>query len=98
MATPSAPDDIAVSHNESEQRFEALVEGQLALCEYQLEGDRMVFTHTFVPSPLRGRGVAQKLVEVALQHARSTNRRVVPACSYVEAFISRRPEFKVLLG
>jgi predicted GNAT family acetyltransferase len=98
MASPAAPDDIAVSHNEPEQRFETLVDGQLAVCEYQLEGDRMVFTHTFVPSQLRGRGVAQKLVEVALKNAMTEKRRVVPACSYVAAFIARRPEFQVLVN
>jgi predicted GNAT family acetyltransferase len=98
MASPSAPDDIAVSHNEAHQRFETLVDGQLAVCDYQLHGDQMIFTHTFVPSQLRGKGIAQKLVEVALQHAQTTKRRVVPQCSYVEAFISRRPEFKVLVN
>lgn len=98
MATPAEPDDICVTHNESENRFETLVNGHLAICEYQLEGDRMVFTHTFVPSQLRGRGIAQKLVEVALRNAMAEKRRVVPACSYVEAFIARRPEFQVLVG
>lgn len=98
MASPAAPDDIAVSHNEAEQRFETLVDGQLAVCEYQLEGERMLFTHTFVPSQLRGRGVAQKLVEVALKYAMTEKHRVVPACSYVAAFISRRPEYQVLVS
>ena len=98
MATPAAPDDIAVSHNESEQRFEAMVDGQLAVCEYQLEGDQMVFTHTFVPSQLRGRGIAQKLVDVALKHAMAEKRRVVPACSYVAVFIARRPEYRGLVS
>lgn len=98
MATPAAPDDIAVKHNEAEHRFETLVDGQLAICEYQLEGDTMNFTHTFVPSQLRGRGIAQKLVEVALETAQQTKRRVVPSCSYVAAFISRRPEFRALVA
>jgi predicted GNAT family acetyltransferase len=98
MALPSAPDGIVVSHNEQEHRFETLVDGQLAVCEYQLEGDRMVFTHTFVPSKLRGRGIAEKLVEVALRSAMADGRRVVPTCSYVAAFIARRPEYQVLLN
>ena len=98
MATPATPEDIVVTHNESENRFESLVGGELAVCEYQLEGDRMIFTHTFVPLQLRGKGVAQKLVEVALKHAMENKRRVVPACSYVEVFIARRPEFQVLVG
>jgi predicted GNAT family acetyltransferase len=97
MATPAAPDDIAVSHNQPEQRFETMVDGQLAICEYQMEGDRMIFTHTFVPSRLRGKGIAQKLVEVALNHAMAGKLRVDPACSYVAAFIERRPEYKVMV-
>ena len=97
MAIPFASDDIAVSHNGPERRFETLVEGQFAVCEYELQGERVIFTHTFVPSQLRGRGVARKLVEVALQWAQANGKRVVPACSYVAAFIERRPEFKVLI-
>ena len=96
-ASPSTPDDIVVSHNEPEQRFETRVEGELAVCEYQLQGDRMEFHHTFVPPKLRGRGVAQKLVEVALRTALADGRRVVPTCSYVAAFIARRPEYQVLV-
>ncbi|MEO6005787.1 MAG: GNAT family N-acetyltransferase [Opitutus sp.] len=98
MATPSAPDDISVKHNEAEHRFEALVEGQLAICNYELEGNQMVFTHTFVPSELRGRGIAEKLVRSALETARREQRKVVPACSYVDVFIKRHAEFQDLLG
>lgn len=98
MATPAAPDDIAVTHNEPEHRFEAQVHGKLALCEYQLEDDRMVFTHTYVPPELRGRNIAQKLVRVALEHAKTHNLRVVPACSYVDAFIQRNREYQPLVA
>lgn len=98
MATPAAPDDIAVTHNESELRFEALVQGELAVCDYQMDGDRMVFTHTYVPPELRGRGVAQKLVRVALEFARDHQYRVMPACSYVAAYITRAREFQPLVA
>jgi predicted GNAT family acetyltransferase len=98
MATSSTPEDIVIIHNEPERRFETRVEGQLAVCEYQLHGDRMELHHTFVPPSLRGRGVAQKLVEVALRTALADGRRVVPTCSYVAAFIARRPEYQVLVS
>ena len=97
MATPASPDDIPVTHNEAEQRFETQVYGQLAVCDYQLQGHQMVFTHTYVPTELRGRGIAQKLVQVALEYARAQNFRVVPACSYVGAFIARHREFQPLV-
>ena len=98
MAMPTAPDDIHVTHNEAESRFEAQVLGELAVCEYQLEGDRMVFTHTYVPPELRGRNIAAKLVRVALDFARDHQRRIVPACSYVAAFVERSREYQSLLA
>ena len=48
--------------------------------------------------PKVGTTVAQKLVDVALKHAMAEKRRVVPACSYVAAFIARRPEYRGLVS
>ncbi|MSU24562.1 MAG: N-acetyltransferase [Opitutus sp.] len=87
---------IVVQHNVAEFRFEAMVEGSLAVADYEAAGDVVVFTHTFVPPDLRGRGIAEKLVRAALEWARTENRRVVPACSYVAAFIRRNPDFQSL--
>lgn len=98
MATPAAPDDIAVTHNEAENRFETLVLGELSVCDYQLQGSRMIFTHTYVPTTLRGRGIAQKLVRTALEHAKEKNLKVVPACSYVDVFIQRNRDYQPLLA
>ena len=98
MAMPAAPDDIPVTHNEQENRFETLVLGQLAVCEYQMQGERMIFTHTYVPPELRGRNIAQKLVRAALEFAKAKRFRVVPACSYVAAFIEREREYQPLLA
>ena len=95
---PSEAKPIVVRHNADEQCFEAEVDGKLAVADYHVEGERMIFTHTFVPPELRGRGIAEKLVRVALEHARSERLRVVPACSYVETFIERHTEFKPLLA
>lgn len=98
MAMPAAPDDIAVSHNEAEQRFETQVQGELAVCEYQPEGHRWVFTHTYVPPELRGRNIAAKLVRTALEHAKKQNIKIVPACSYVAAFIERNRDYQALVA
>jgi predicted GNAT family acetyltransferase len=88
--------DITVRHNPSAHRYEAEVAGHLAVAEYTPEGDRLVFTHTFVPPELRGRGVAEKLVRTALEDARQAGKKVVPRCSYVAVFIRRNPEFQPL--
>lgn len=89
--------DFTVRRNPAASRYEAEIDGHLAVAEYLLEGDdRVVFTHTFVPPELRGRGVAEKLVRTALEEARQEGRRVVPQCSYVALFIRRNPEFRSL--
>ena len=92
----SAP--IPVQHNPGASRFEAVVDGHLSVCEYELNGDQMIFTHTLVPPELRGRGVAEHLVRAALADARAAGRRVVPACSYVAKFIERHREYQDLLA
>jgi uncharacterized protein len=74
------------------------VDGHLSVADYQKRDDTMVFTHTFVPPELRGRGIAEKLVRAALEHAREEKLRVVPACSYVAVFIERHKEFQPLLA
>ena len=89
--------DFTVRRNPAASRYEAEIDGYLAVAEYLLEGDdRVVFTHTFVPPELRGRGVAKKLVRTALEEARQEGHRVVPQCSYVALFIRRNPEFRSL--
>lgn len=88
--------NVAVRHNPAACRYEAGVEGHLAVAEYALEGGRIVLTHTFVPPELRGRGVAEKLVRTALEEARRAGKKVVPQCAYVALFIRRNPEFQPL--
>jgi uncharacterized protein len=89
--------DLMVRHNPAENRFETEVEGMLSVADYQRRGTEIIMTHTFVPPPLRGRGIAEKLVRAALEYARDERLKVVPACSYVDEFIKRHPEFGPLL-
>jgi predicted GNAT family acetyltransferase len=95
MSAPES-DEITVEHNRAASRFEARVGTQLAVADYVLEEGRIVFTHTYVPTGLRGHGIAEKLVRAGLAFARAEGRRVVPQCSYVEVFIQRHPEFQGL--
>lgn len=53
---------------------------------------RLVFDHTYVPPALRGRGIAEKLVEAGVAFARAEKATIVPACSYVQALFDRHPE------
>jgi predicted GNAT family acetyltransferase len=91
-------DPVPVRHNPGANRYEAVVDGHLSVCEYGLNGDQMIFTHTLVPPELRGRGVAEQLVRAALADARVAGRKVVPACSYVARFIERHKEYQDLVS
>ncbi len=59
------------------------------MLDYQIKRKRMVITHTEVPEPIAGRGIAGELTRVALRFAREQKYKVVPACSYAEAFLQR---------
>ena len=89
---------IVVRHNPSASRYEAEVEGRLVTADYVRDGDRVVFTHTYVPADLRGRGVAKQLVRNALEDVRLQRLRVTAQCSYVAAFIRQNPQFESLLA
>ena len=88
--------NIVVSHNVADHRFEATVEGRLCVADYDQRDGEITFTHTFVPPELRGRGIAERLVRTALEYAQSEQLRVIPACSYVAIFIQRHREFAPL--
>lgn len=89
--------NTAVHHHPEHQRFDAVVDGRLALCSYHRQGDTLVLHHTEVPPPLEGRGLAAALVAAALAWARHEGLRVQPRCSYVAAYMRRHPETQDLL-
>ncbi len=92
------PMTMEVRHNESRQRFETTVDGQLCTADYQMRADVMWMMHTGVPAAVGGRGIAAELVRVALAYAEAKGLRVQPACSYVSAYMARNPETQSLLA
>ena len=94
----SSNPELEIHHNIARQSFETIVEGRLAHADYRREGQRIYFTHTYVPPALEGRGIAGQIVRYALEHARQEGLQVVPLCSYVAGFIQRYPEYQPLLA
>ncbi len=86
----------AVHHDEARHRFEWTEEGHLCVLDYVLSGDVAAFTHTGVPRPVEGRGIAADLVHTGLETARARGWRVRPLCSYVDAYMRRHPEYQDL--
>lgn len=87
-----------VRDNRAEQEYALTVDGHVARAAYQIEGDRIVFTHTLVPKAIEGRGVGSKLIRAALDGARDRGLKVVPQCSFVRAYIDRHPAYRDLLA
>jgi len=90
-------DKLEVKHNEAARRFEADLQGAIAVLVYKLVPGRMLIQHTEVPKELEGRGIAAKMTRVALEYARSQKLEVVPACSYTATFMAKHPEYNDLL-
>jgi uncharacterized protein len=91
-------DMTTVTHRPEAGRFEAVVEGQLSVADYEIEGNVMHMTHTGVPTALRGHGIAAVLVKEALEYARAQGLKVNPLCSYVRVYMHRHPETLGLLA
>jgi predicted GNAT family acetyltransferase len=92
-----APESIEIRHNLDENRFQIEAESRLAVLEYKLNADTIVFTHTGVPAELGGRGLGSKLVRAGLDYAREQGLRVHPLCSFVASYIEKKPEYQDLL-
>lgn len=81
-----------VTDNRAESRFELQTEAGPAIAAYERHGDVITFTHTAVPEQAEGQGVGSRLVKGALAQVRSEGLRVVPACSFVAAYLQRHPD------
>lgn len=89
---------VTVTHNPGASRFEAEIDGRLAVCAYRLNDGVLALTHTEVPRAAQGQGVAAVLVDAALAWARQQGWRVRPVCSYVAVHMRRHPETRDLLA
>jgi uncharacterized protein len=66
-----------------------LGQGAEAEMNFRRNGNVMTITHTGVPHPFEGRGIAAQLVQRAVADARAQGFKIVPACSYVVALFKR---------
>lgn len=81
---------MQVRHEEGASRFVADTEHGEAVVDYVRTGDRVDFTHTYVPPAARNRGLAEALVRQALDWARGERLEVEASCWYVARFIAAR--------
>ncbi len=97
MSNSEAKNEIQINHDKQAKRFETTIEGQTGYLSYQDKGDTLVYDHTIVPQALGGHGVGSALAKHALNYAREQNKKVVPQCSFVDAYINKHPEYQDLV-
>ncbi len=83
--------ELPVRHEPAARRFVVGAGDTEAVLEYEESGETMIFTHTFVPPTLRGGGIAGRLVAAGVEFADAHGKTIVPACSYVAAWLTRNP-------
>ena len=89
---------LLVRDNPDLHRFEAdLRDGHVAIAEYELFPDRIVFTHTEVPPQFGGKGIGSALIRFALRSARERGLKVIPICPFFAAYIRKHVEEQDLL-
>lgn len=91
----SMADDVVVTNNPDENRYEARLGDELAgFAEYTLTDELIVFTHTEVDPAFEGRGVGSALARFALDDVRDKGeRKVMPLCPFIKAYIERHREY-----
>jgi predicted GNAT family acetyltransferase len=82
-----------VVDNAERRRFELTEQGSLAKADYRVQGEVMILPHVEAAPALRGTGAAGRLMEGVLDAARSRGLKVVPLCSYADAYMRRHPEY-----
>ena len=90
---------MRIEHNQQTKRFEVHIDGYIGYLEYNEKSDKVLdFTHTIVPRELGGRGIGSSLVKHGLDYARENDYKVIPSCSFVEAYINKHEGYRELLA
>lgn len=78
--------------------FIRLPDKSKAYLRYHIENGKLYLDATYTPENWRGKGLAKKLVEYALDHARKNGLKIAPVCSYSVYYFIKNPEKRVMLA
>jgi uncharacterized protein len=87
-----------VRNVKDQSRYEIRLDGRsVGFLDYLETGDVVVLPHTEIDPSYEGRGLGGELVRKALDDLRHQGRKVRPACSFVQHFVTRHPEYADLV-
>lgn len=87
-----------VFENEAENRFEVIIENDVAYIDYKWYQDYFILLYIFVPVPFRGKSISTALIEYALKYARDKNVKIKIFCPYIAKYVRMHPEYQDLLA
>ena len=87
----------SITHLQDKKRFEITEDGYTAYVAYELFEGGIDITHTLVPKPLEGRGLASALVKHVLEYAGVQALKVRPTCPFVKVYVERHPQYRYLI-
>jgi predicted GNAT family acetyltransferase len=85
-------------NNETDHRFEMIVEGQRAFIDYRHTGNDYLLIHTEVPESLRNKGIAAVLVEKTFNYLEENHFKMRPFCAYIQAYLKNHPDWERLIN
>lgn len=90
-------ENIPMRKNEDRQRFEIEINGHFAFINYKESQSKISLIHTEAEPDLAGTGAAAAVVEKTLQYIQKSEKKLLPYCPYVFAFIKKHPEWKSIV-
>jgi predicted GNAT family acetyltransferase len=85
-------------HNSDKRRFELVSPAGMALADYVESKGNLLLPHVETDPALRGSGVAGRLMQAVVEHARQSKVKLVPTCPYAVAWFDRNPEARDVLA
>ena len=89
---------VQVTNNTAKSRFESKEDGETAILDYLVSGNRIALTHTRVPEAIEHRGIGTDLVETAIAYAREHHLKIDPQCAFAAKYFAEHPEHQLLLA
>ncbi|WP_345955867.1 GNAT family N-acetyltransferase [Mucilaginibacter sp. PAMB04168] len=90
--------DIELVNNEAIHNFELVVDGHRSFIDYKIKDEKIYLIHTEVPAELKGKGVAEAIVEKTFSYIEQHHLKLVPMCTYVQVYLKRHPQWNRLLA
>lgn len=90
--------DVTVQHRPDNQRFEAMLDGEVAgYISYEMGDGVIDLQHTIVDDKFGGRGVGGALAKGTIDQIRDqSGLKVIPTCPFLAKWFDKNPEYSDL--